>query len=276
MSEVACGGPSYEGRVALITGGSKGIGAGCARVFAAAGAKVVICARGVEAGESLARDLTQRGPGVCRFEACDVSRPDDIEGVVRRTVERFGRLDCLINNAGYHPPHKAIDDFTLAEFMDVLQTNLVSCFVGCKCALPHLRKTRGSILNMSSLVGAIGQEGATTYCAAKGAMNAFTKSLAIEESRHGVRVNCVLPGNIHSHSREQTVASRPDGRELDKLVDSWQPMGRSGTPEEVGRLCLFLASDAASYVTGIEFIISGGSELGYGIKHPPMLLTQSR
>ena len=257
-----------QGFVSLITGGSKGIGEGCARVFCAAGAPVVICARGREAGEALAAELTAQGPGECHFEPCDVSRPDQIRRVVDRTVERYGRLDCLVNNAGTHPPHRTIDEFTIEEFEQLLRVNLVSYFAGCKYALPHLRKTRGSIVNMGSLVGVMGQQLATTYCATKGGISAFTKALAIEEARFGVRVNTVLPGNIISDSRIQGVAQSENPEELDRLVDSWQWPGRSGSIEEAGQACLFLASDSASYISGIDLIISGGSELGYGVKAP--------
>jgi len=255
-------------KVTLVTGGSKGIGEGCARVFCAAGAPVVICARGREAGEALATELTAEGPGECHFEPCDVRKPEDIKRVIDKTVERYGRLDCLINNAGMHPPHKPIDEFSIEEFKDLLQLNLVSYFAACKYALPYLRQTQGSVINMGSLVGVMGQQLATIYCAAKGGISAFTKALAIEEARYGVRVNAVLPGNILSYSRIQGVAQLENGEELDKLVDSWQWPGRSGTIEEVGYACLFLASDGASYITGIELIVSGGSELGYGIKAP--------
>ena len=258
----------YTDKVVLITGGSKGIGEGCARVFCGAGAQVVICARGREAGESLAAELTAKGPGKCHFEKCDVSKPGEIKEVVDVTVKRFGRLDCLINNAGYHPPQKAIDDFSLEEFMDVLQTNLVSYFVACKCALPHLRKTKGNVINMSSIVGNIGQEGATTYCATKGAITAFTKALAIEETRYGVRVNAVLPGNIVSQGRIDAVRKSENPEAMDQMLDGWQWCNRSGTIEEAGQVCLFLASDAASYVTGIEFMVSSGAELGFGKKYP--------
>jgi NAD(P)-dependent dehydrogenase (short-subunit alcohol dehydrogenase family) len=125
---------------------------------------------------------------------------------------------------------------------------------------------------MGSLVGYIGQEGATIYCATKGAISAFTKALAIEETRYDVRVNAVLPGNILSDNRKRASAQRPDGAEFDRWIDSHQPTGRSGTCEEVGQLCLFLASEAASYLTGVEIIISGGSELGYGVKYPLKLI----
>lgn len=162
----------------IVTGGSKGIGEGCARVFVDAGAKVVICARGDEAGQKLGKELNDKGPGRCDFIQCDVSKPKDIRRLIEQTVRLHGGIDCLINNAGYHPPHKIIDNFTEEEFKDVLQVNLI------------------------------------------------------------------------------------------RLLDSHQVCGRSGTNEEVGQLCLFLASDAASYLTGIEIIISGGSELGYGVKWP--------
>ncbi len=265
-------GLSYTDKAAIITGGSKGIGEGCARVFVDAGAKVVICARGKDAGGQLAAELTRQGPGACHFEACDVSQPGDIQRLVDRTVQLHGRLDCLINNAGWHPPHRRIDDFSIQELQELLQLNLVSYFAACKFALTHLRKTQGSIINMGSLVGIMGQEGATTYCATKGAIRAFTKALAIEEAQHGVRVNAVLPGNILSDNRKQASANRPDAEDFDRWIDSHQPTGRSGTCEEVGQLCLFLASNAASYLTGVEIIISGGSELGYGIKYPPKLI----
>lgn len=262
----------YIDKVVLITGGSKGIGAGCAKVFVDAGAKVVICARGVKDGEALSKELTDKGPGKCNFVQCDVSKPDDIKRTIDRTIELYGRLNCLINNAGYHPSYKLIDDFTVEDFTHVLHTNMVSLFVASKYALPHLRKVRGSIINIGSLAGSMGQEGATTYCATKGAISGFTKSLAIEEASYNVRVNSVLPGNIVTESRVKFISSIEDGEAIDRWAESVQVMGRSGTIEEVGQLCLFLASDASSFITGVEIIISGGAELGYGVKYPMKFL----
>ena len=260
----------YADKVTVITGGSKGIGEGCARVFADAGATVVICARGIQAGEKLADELNAKRPGSCEFVSCDVSRTDDIKRLVASTVKRHGRIDCLINNAGTHPPFGFIDDCTEEQFLRVLQTNLVSYFSASRLALPHLRTTRGSIIMMGSLVAQIGEYRSTMYTASKGGISALTKALAIEESRNGVRVNCVLPGNIQSDSRRRGIAALPEGvrEEIDRMVDHAQVTGRSGTAEEVGQLCLFLASEAASYITGTEIIISGGSEIGYGVKYP--------
>jgi len=260
----------YKDSVTIITGGSKGIGEGCARVFADAGATVVICARGIEAGEKLADELNAKRRGSCEFVSCDVSRTEDIKKLVDSTVKRYGRIDCLINNAGSHPPFSFIDECTEEQFLRVLQTNLVSYFSASRLALPHLRKTRGSIIMMGSLVAQIGEYRSTMYTASKGGISALTKALAIEESRNGVRVNCVLPGNIQSDSRRRGIAALPEGvrEEIDRMVDHAQVTGRSGTAEEVGQLCLFLASEAASYITGTEIIISGGSEIGYGVKYP--------
>jgi len=269
VSQIKRCGLVFTDKVILITGGNKGLGEGVSRVFVDAGAKVMICGRDEEAGIKLANELMGKGPGECVFQRCDVSKPEEIAVVVDSAIERFGQLDCLFNNAGYHPPHKPIDDFTLEELEHVWRTNFVSQFMGCKYALPHLRKTKGSIINMGSCVAVLGQEAATTYSATKGAISAFTRSLAIEESRHGVRVNAVLPGNIYTQSRADAVKRMgAKGPEFDRWAESLQIMGRSGTSEEVGQLVLFLASQAASYLTGIEIMISGGIELGQGIKYP--------
>jgi NAD(P)-dependent dehydrogenase (short-subunit alcohol dehydrogenase family) len=179
-----------------------------------------------------------------------------------------GRLDCLINNAGQHPPHKTIDEFSIADFIALLQLNLVSYFAASKSALPYLRRTRGSIVNMSSLTGHVGQSGATTYSATKGGITAFTKALAIDEAKNGVRVNAISPGNIVTQSRLDHEARAQDRQALHEHIESLQWMGRSGTIEEAGNACLFLASDAASFITGIELLLTGGAELDTGRKAP--------
>ena len=257
----------FEG-VVLITGGSKGIGEGCARVFCGAGARVAIADVDEAAGLALAEALTAAGPGECEYFSCDVRDEAQLGRTIAAAVGRFGRLDCLINNAGWHPPHKPIDDFSTGEFRDLLELNLIAVFSGCKLALPYLRQARGSIINISSLVAVMGQEFATTYCATKGGVSAFTRALAIDEARHGVRVNAVLPGNVLTPMRIASVAAAPDPQALNDTIESWQWTGRSATIEEIGQVCLFLASDAAAFVTGIELNATGGAELGYGIKLP--------
>ena len=255
----------YTHKVVIITGGSKGIGKGCVEVFVDAGAKVVFCARNLDEGETLAKQLNSSGPGEATFVQCDVSKVPDVQKLIETTIEQHGRLDCLINNAGWHPPHKPIDDFSVDEFRDLLDLNLVSIFAACKFALPHLRETKGNIINLSSLVGTMGQLHATTYVATKGAISAFTKALAIDEAKHDVRVNSVSPGNVYTPLWQEAIDAAADPHQCRADGEAAQPLGRMGTIEEVGKLCLFIASEA-TFTTGVDHIISGGAELGYGRK----------
>jgi NAD(P)-dependent dehydrogenase (short-subunit alcohol dehydrogenase family) len=253
-------------KVTIVTGGTMGIGEGCARVFVRAGAPVIICARNQERGRAIAETIAEEEKGTCHFVQCDVTKPDEIEAVINETIKLLDRLDCLINNAGWHPPHIPIDDISIEDFKALLELNLVSYFAASKFALPYLRKTKGSIINMSSLVGTIGQEFATIYVATKGGITAFTKALAVDEARNGVRVNVVAPGVIATPLAKSFVESKPDPQQVQDTINSWQWNGRVGTIEEVGEACLFLAGDGAGFITGGELIVSGGAELAYGIK----------
>lgn len=235
------------------------------RAFVAAGARVVFCARSEEAGQRLANEVNLSGPGEAHFGRCDVSRIEQLQHLIDTTVAKHGRIDCLINNAGWHPPHRAIDDFSVEEFRDILELNLVSIFAACKFALPHLRRTQGNIINLSSLVGAMGQLHATTYVATKGAITAFTKALAIDEAKHGVRVNSVSPGNIYTPLWQEAIDAASDPDSCRAEGEAAQLLGRMGTIEEVGKLCLFVAAEA-TFTTGVDHIISAGAELGYGRK----------
>jgi NAD(P)-dependent dehydrogenase (short-subunit alcohol dehydrogenase family) len=262
-------GSRYADKVVIVTGGSSGIGKGCASEFVRAGARVVLCSNDEEGGRAAERDLQDlaraAGRGEAVFVYCDVRKEEDVRRLVETSAERFGRLDCLINNAGWHPPHKPIDDFSVDEFRALLELNLVSVFTACKLALPHLRRARGNIINMSSLVGQIGQHHATTYVATKGAITAFTKALALDEAANGVRVNSVSPGNIFTPLWQQAMDDAPDPERRLAEGEAAQALGRMGTAEEVGRLCLFIAAEA-TFTTGVDHIISGGAELGYGNK----------
>src|SRR5215212_7444012 len=231
----------YRDKVVIITGGTKGIGEGCVRTFVDAGSKVVFCARNQEEGEVLEKELNSAGNGGGYFIKCDVARQDDIENLINKTVEKHGRIDCLINNAGWHPPHKPIDDFSIEDFRDLLNLNLISIFTACKLALSYLRKTKGNIINMSSLVGRIGQLHAVTYVATKGAITAFTKALAIDEAIRGVRANSVSPGNIYTPLWQEGIDQSDDPKQTRADGDAAQHLGRMGTIGEAGKLCLFIA-----------------------------------
>lgn len=261
-------GNRYKDKVTIVTGGSKGIGEGCVRVFVAEGAKVVFCSRTESEGKALETELSSKYPGQVLFVKCDVSKEDEIKNVIDTTVQKFGQIDCLINNAGWHPPHKTIDEFSIKEFRDLFDLNMVSIFAASKFALPHLRKTKGNIINLSSLVGHMGQLHATTYVATKGAITAFTKALAVDEAVNGVRVNSVSPGNIWTPLWADTAKSVEDPEKMISDSNRVQWMGRMGTIEESGKLCLFLAADA-TFTTGVDHIQSGGAELAYGQKPIP-------
>jgi NAD(P)-dependent dehydrogenase (short-subunit alcohol dehydrogenase family) len=259
----------YRDKTVIITGGSRGIGYGCAQEFVSAGANVVICCNDDEEGTATAAALQAiaraQGVGDGFFVYCDVRKTEDIEHFIDTTITRYGKIDCLINNAGWHPPHKPIDDFSVDDFRDLLNLNLVSVFTACKFALPYLRQTKGNIINIASLVGTMGQLYAPTYVATKGAVIAFTKALAIDEAHYGVRVNSVSPGNIYTPLWQEAIDAAPDPEQCRADGEAAQLLGRMGTGEEVGQLCLFLAAEA-TFTTGVDHIISGGAELGYGRK----------
>src|SRR6266498_3897687 len=159
----------YADKIVVITGGSRGIGKGCAEQFVKAGAKVVICCNDEDEGADVAAALRDQaraqGSGDSVFVYCDVTRTEEIRNLIEGTISRYAQIDCLINNVGWHPPHKSIDDFSVEDFRDLLEVNLVSILAACKFALPHLRQVQGNIINLSSLVGTMGQLQATTYVA---------------------------------------------------------------------------------------------------------------
>lgn len=252
---------SYQGKGVIVTGGSRGIGEGIVRAFVAAGATVAFADRRADLGRALAESLHGRAI----FHECDVTREADLARFVHDAAAALGRLDCLVNNAGWHPPHRPIDDFSAAEFRSLLDLNLVSVFVACQAALPHLRTTRGSIINIASLVGSMGQHHATTYVATKGAVIAFTKALAIDEARHGVRVNSISPGNIMTPLWREAADQAANPAAAIAEGEAAQVMGRMGTAEEAGRLAVFLAAEA-TFTTGVDHLLTGGAELGYGRK----------
>eukprot|EP00042_Codosiga_hollandica_P034829 m.249661 g.249661 ORF g.249661 m.249661 type:complete len:266 (-) comp54501_c0_seq4:45-842(-) len=261
----------YAARVVIITGGSKGIGEGCVRVFFREGAHGLsssdpaeILSVGLSTGKGLADSLAT-GAGTVTFVRADVNKAADLQHLVDTTVAKFGRIDCLINNAGWHPNPGSIDDFTADDLESLFHLNVTSAFVMCKLCLPHLRKVQGNIINMSSLVGSLGQAQAVTYSATKGALIAFTKSLAIDEAKHNVRVNVVSPGNIWTPLWKSWAEGEANFEQAVDSGDQVQVMRRKGTIQECGELCLFLAAEA-TFTTGVDHIISGGAEIGYGKK----------
>lgn len=253
----------YQGKAVIVTGGSKGIGEGCSRVFCAEGGLVGILARGKAAGDSLAAELNIKGPGRAVYIPCDVAQPEQLKSAIELAAAEFGRIDCLINNAGWHPPATTIDQTRLEDLESLIRVNFISTFAGCQYALPHLRKTKGTIINMSSMVALLGQEHSTAYCSTKGAQLSLTKSLAVELGREGIRVNAILPGNVDTPLMRDWAATLPDPQSALERVSALQVFGRMATGEEIGRIALFLATDDSSFLTGQAIEAEGGASLDY-------------
>jgi NAD(P)-dependent dehydrogenase (short-subunit alcohol dehydrogenase family) len=253
----------FHNKVVIVTGGSKGIGEGCARVFCREGGRVAILARGREAGEPLAAALSTTGPGQAIYLPCDVAQPQQLMEAIDTTVAEFGRLDCIINNAGWHPPATRIDDTSIEELESLMRLNFISTFVGCKHALPHLRKTKGTIINMASMVGILGQDQAASYCSTKAAQIGLTKALAVELGPQGVRVNAILPGNVDTPLMREWAATLADPQSALDRVAKLQVFGRMATSEEIGRIALFLATEDSSFLTGQAIEAEGGASLDY-------------
>ncbi len=253
----------FRDRTVIVTGAGKGIGAGCARVFCAEGGLVALWDIDEAAGARLSRELTGTGPGRAVFVPCDVRDERQIQSAINHTVREFHRLDCLINNAGVHPPAMRIDDTNLADVEALLRVNFLSTFAACKYAAPHLRKTKGTIVNISSMTAVLGQEQSAAYSASKGAQLSLTRALALELGRDGIRVNAVLPSNVDTPLMREWAATLPDPESALERVAALQVFGRMAQPEEIGRVCLFLATEDSSFVTGQGIEVEGGASLDY-------------
>jgi NAD(P)-dependent dehydrogenase (short-subunit alcohol dehydrogenase family) len=241
-------------KVALITGGGRGIGAGAAQAFADAGYAVVIAERDASIGDEFAASLP--------FAICvpaDVTIESDIERAVAAAVSTYGHLDVLVNNAGRNQ-RTPIGEMTNETWDDMIRLNLTSVMWGCRHALPHLIASRGAIVNVASLVGMQGQREAVAYSAAKGAVIAMTKTLALDHAHLGVRINCLAPGDVWTPMYTEWAAGQPDPEQaVAKMLDII-PAGRMGTVAEAGNAIRFLAEN--EFITGETLVLDGGKQLG--------------
>jgi hypothetical protein len=249
-------------KVAIVTGSSKGIGEGIARVFSNEGARVVVVCRTKEAGMKMAEELGA-SEGRAIFIKTDVTSSESIQKMISRTIEAFGKLDVLVNNAGYHIS-KSVENISEEEWELLINTNLRSTFLCSKYSIPHLRQTSGNIINISSMVGKVGQPNAGAYTATKGGQIAMSKGMAIDLAPDGIRVNVICPGWIQTPLVDDWFNQQDDPKEWRKYVFKQHPLGRIGTIEECGKAALFLACDEeSSFITGITLDIEGGVTLGY-------------
>jgi 3(or 17)beta-hydroxysteroid dehydrogenase len=246
--------PRLAGKVALISGGARGIGAATARLFAQEGARVVVGDVLDPEGRALEAELTGRG-GQAAFVPLDVTREPDWERAVAAAMSRFGKLDVLVNNAGIGGAGR-VEDTTLEEWHRVMEVNATGVFLGTKAAIPALRRAGGgAIVNISSQLGLVGMDDSSPqYQASKGAVRLLTKHTALQYAKEGIRANSVHPGPIVTPMTEKR---RADPTIRARMV-SRIPLGRYGEAEEIAYGVLYLASDESRFVTGSELVIDGG------------------
>ncbi len=241
------------GKVAVVTGGNGGIGLGMGRGLAEAGANVVVAARDREKSAAAVRELSALGPEAVAVEV-DVTQEESVSALTAATVERFGRLDVLVNNAGTNvekPPH----EYTLDDWRLVLDTNLTGAFLCARAAYPHLRARGGKIVNVGSMMSLFGIANVAAYGASKGGIVQLTKALASAWARDGIQVNAVLPGWIDT---DLTRAARQAVPGLDESVVARTPAGRWGVADDLAGVAVFLASSASDFVTGAAITVDGG------------------
>ncbi|MEM0897991.1 MAG: glucose 1-dehydrogenase [Verrucomicrobiota bacterium] len=246
---------SLEGKSALVTGATSGIGRAAAIALADAGAKVVVSGRRQELGDSLAAEIAGRG-GTARFIQGDVTDEDHVKVLVNGTVDEFGALDIAVNNAGVEGDLGPIVEQSAANYDFIMDANVKGVFFSLKHELAKMAAmgTKGSIINTSSVAGQIGFPGASIYVASKHAVNGLTRTAALEFAEMGIRVNAVAPGAIQTAMIDR-FAGGDEGKEM---LKSMHPMGRLGEADEIANAIVFLAGDGASFVTGQVLPIDGG------------------
>ena len=245
----------FDGRVALVTGGTRGIGAAISKTLAKSGARVAAgYSKGKDAAEALQQKVASDGAEMSIHQG-RVDEPDDCARVVGEVLERFGRIDYLINNAGI-TVDKTLRKMTYDDWHNVLDVNLFGAFCMTKNVLEHMiERGSGRIVNISSIIGETGNVGQANYAASKAGLFGFTKSLALEMSRRGITANVVAPGFIET----EMVGQMPQNV-LDSVVEKI-PLRRLGRPEEVARVVQFLLEDESSYITGAVYTINGGLDM---------------
>ncbi len=244
---------TLEGKVALVTGATSGIGEACARIFAKNGAQVIISGRNEERGNAVAEDICRYG-GKALFIQCDTSDESQVVQLLDVITKSFGRLDILMNNAGTMLPSMEIERMPVEDWRQTFDVNITGYFLVTRYAKPLLLASKGCILNNASIAGmqhyAAGRSYA--YSASKAAVIQFSHQMAKNYGEEGIRVNCICPGIILTpilHGRDP------------KIYEDRIPLGRVGTPDDVAKVALFLVSDAASYLTGVVLPIDGGASL---------------
>ncbi len=242
-------------KIAIVTGAAKGIGWGIAKVFVEEGAKVVVVDWDDVEGPKTAEELNKKGEAF--FVKCDVSNEDDVKAMIQKTLDKFGRIDVLVNNAGVGV-YKSVLDTSSADWDRCLGVNLKGQFLTAKYAIPHMQKVgKGAIVNISSVHSFATVNGVAPYCASKGGITALTRNMAIDYGP-AIRVNAIAPGWVLTPLIQSIFDSYPDPAAQRKSTEDHQVMKRIGRPEDIGQAAAFLASDEASFITGTQLFVDGG------------------
>ena len=250
-----------EGKVALITGGTSGIGSATAERFASEGAAVAITGRNSERGEQVVQTIVASG-GDALFIRSDVRLAADCRQAVDKTLERFGKIDVLFNNAGVLHP-RTVPECTEEEWDETIDSSLKGAFLMSKYVIPSMiQNGGGSIIHTSSGWGILGGDRAAAYCAAKGGLIVMAKAMAIDHGPDGIRVNCVCPGDVMTPMLPDEAAKRDISWDDYIAGAADRPLGRVGTTEDIANAVLFLASDESSFVTGDALVVDGGGIAG--------------
>ncbi|MCX6151410.1 MAG: SDR family oxidoreductase [Ignavibacteriales bacterium] len=252
----------FQNNVALITGGAMGIGGAVARLLANRGAKILIVDRAEEAALKTISEIKADGNDAEFFKA-DVSNIQDCSDAVQNAINLYGKLDILSNNAGIQR-YGTVESTPEDEWDEVMNINLKSVFYMCKFAIPHLKKTKGSIVNMTSVQAFATQRNVAAYTTSKHALIGLTRSMAIDYARDGIRVNCVAPGTVDTPMLHYAASLDPDPESVYENCKSMHPVGRIAKAEEVAEVVAFLASERASFVTGACYLVDGGLLLPIG------------
>ncbi len=246
---------TLDGKVALVTGGASRIGRATALTFAREGAKLVIADMNEDGGNQTVHMITENG-GEARFVQVHVTNATEVEAMISKTVEIYGRLDCSFNNAGITRGGIQVADVSEEAWDEVINTNLKGVWLCMKYAIPHMRQQgSGAIVNTSSIWGLTGRAGNAAYTASKHGIIGLTKTAALEYAKSGIRVNAVCPGTILTPVVENAMTRNP---QFESSMKSQHPIGRFGQPEEVAETVVWLCSDAASFVTGHSMSVDGG------------------